>query len=56
MTFTGETATGTLMPAKFCDIGIHQTYLTFVFCLLVDFVLILYGDSSLVSLSVLTLT
>ena len=44
MTFTDETATGTLLPDKMCDIGVHQTYLTFVFCLAVDFVLLSYGE------------
>lgn len=43
MTFTEDTTTGTLMPNKFCEIGIHQTYLIFVFALLVDFVLLTYG-------------
>ena len=43
ITFTDETATGTLLPTKFCDIGVRQTYLTFVFCLAVDFVLLCYG-------------
>ena len=47
MTFTSETASGTLMPSKFCDIGVHQTYLTFVFCLAIDFVLLCYGESTL---------
>lgn len=43
MTFTNETVTGTLLPDKFCDIGVHRTYITFVFCLLVDFILICYA-------------
>lgn len=43
LTFTDDTATGTLLPSKFCDIGVHQTYLTFAFCLIVDLVLLLYA-------------
>lgn len=43
MTFTNETVTGVLLPDKFCDIGVHQTYLTFVFCLLIDFILLCYA-------------
>jgi len=43
LTFTAETATGTLLPRKFCDIGVHQTYLVFTFSLLVDMVLLLYA-------------
>jgi hypothetical protein len=41
--FTNDTVTGTLLPNKFCDIEVHQTYLTFVFCLLLDFVLLCYA-------------
>jgi len=43
VTYTEDTTTGTLMPNKFCEIGIHQTYLIFVFALLVDFILLTYA-------------
>lgn len=55
LTFTPETATGTLLPSKFCDIGVNKTYLTFTFCLLIDMVLLLYGELHSCSCGILRL-
>lgn len=42
-TVSADGYNGYLVPEKFCSIGVHQSYLTFVAALILDFIFLVYA-------------